>query len=330
MSVERHPTARPRGRLAAAATCAALSAVTGCTQHRIASWEQAPLAPGQIETVRLADASDFQVERVRFFSEELGQPRFILVLTPAGGPAEEVLILNHGWADRPEDLLTSLGVDAAYAALLKAGAVARARLVLPDVRFSNAERLREARDPFKKYLTLVGQEIPDLVSRTYGIPMERTRWGIGGFSFGGYVALDVARRYPGRFGRASVISGFYDRDWTFWPSAPPPPGALDRRGRGRQTIVDPGPVPSLMLACGTGDRFIANMRELHDLLTRLGIAHEWSTAPGDHSWAYWKSVLRPLLIFHLPVRPRPAAIGHTSGGASGALGQPGRSTGGAP
>ena len=296
--------------LQTAVTGLALCLVTACARHYVAPWELAPLGPGRVESVRLANGPEFQVDRIRFFSEELGAPRFFLVLTPAGDPRpEQVLILNHGWADRPEDLITSLGVDTAYAALLKEGGDARARLVLPDVRFSEAERRKEANDPFKKYLVLVGEEIPDLLSRTYGIPFERTRWGIGGFSFGGHVALDVARRYPGRFGSASVVSSFYEKDWTFWPSGPPPPGALDGRGRGKQSIVLPGPVPRLMLACGTGDRFIAGMRSLHDRLTGLGISHDWSTAPGDHTWAYWKSVLRPMLTFHLPVRPRSAEHG---------------------
>ena len=113
------------------------------------------------------------------------------------------------------------------------------------------------------------------------------------------MALDVARRYSGRFGGASVFSSFYDEDWTFWPAEPPPPGRLDSRGRGKQTIVAPGPVPRLMLGCGTEDHFFASMVELHELLTARGIAHEWLTAPGGHTWAYWSSVLEPMLLFHL-------------------------------
>jgi len=317
--------------LQTALICLALIPVTACTRHRVASWERAPVRPGQVESVRVALGPEFQVDRVRFFSKELEKPRFFLVLTPVGDPPpEQVLILNHGWSDRPEDLMTSLGVDDAYATLLKEGEAARARLVLPDVRFSDSERREEANDPFKKYLVFVGEEIPDILARTYGIPFEHTQWGIGGFSFGGYVALDVARRYPGRFGSASVISSFYDQDWTFWPSEPPPPGKLDSRGRGRQSVVLPGPVPRLMLACGTSDRFITEMRSLHDHLTRLGIAHDWSTAPGDHAWAYWKSVLRAMLSFHLSVQPRSAAYGSQIDGNAGAGGSAARTTSGTP
>jgi enterochelin esterase-like enzyme len=245
-------------------------------------------------------APPLHIDRVRFYSAEVGEPRFFLALVPEGlGAAESVFILNHGWWDRPEDLLRELKVDQVYARLLAARKVRRAIIVLPDIRFSNYYRRHSELFPFNQSLELVSTEVAGLVSSRYGIPSDPGHWSIGGFSFGGYVALDVARRYSGRFGSASVFSSFYDEEWTFWPAESPPTGNLDSRGRGKQTIVAPGPVPRLMLGCGTEDRLFANMVELHKLLTARGIAHEWLTAPGSHTWAYWSSVLEPMLLFHL-------------------------------
>ena len=119
------------------------------------------------------------------------------------------------------------------------------------------------------------------------------------FSFGGYLSLDVGRRYAGRFASVSVVSGLVDKQWSFWPSQPPPPGPLDSQGRGKQTIVVTGPVPRLFLACGTDDRLFSTMRDLHERLTELGIPHEWSTGPGGHTWKYWSAVLPQMLKFHL-------------------------------
>jgi hypothetical protein len=45
------------------------------------------------------------------------------------------------------------------------------------------------------------------------------------------------------------------------------------------------------------------MRGLHEKLTELGIPHQWSTAPGGHTWKYWSSVLPQMLKFHLAVEP---------------------------
>jgi enterochelin esterase-like enzyme len=243
------------------------------------------------------------IDRVRFRSAELDEPRFFVALVPAGtATVSDVLFLNHGWADRPEELLRALKIDQVYTSLLLAQQVKPAIVVLPDVRFSNYFRRHSDQFPFNQSLTLVAEEAAGWVTRVYSVQAKQTRWGIAGFSFGGYVALDVARRYSGRFSSASVVSAFYDEDWTFWPSQPGAPGRLDSRGRGKQTVVAPGPVPRLLLACGTDDRFFKTMVKLHERLQSEGIRHEWMTAEGGHTWSYWSSVLTPMLLFHLGPR----------------------------
>jgi enterochelin esterase-like enzyme len=263
-------------------------------------FEREPLAPGQIAVVRLSERTNLVVERIRFFSNEMHEPRFFLALVPKTQVAPaEVFILNHGWWDRPEDLLRHLKVDQVYDEMLGRAEVRPAIVILPDVRFSNFYREYSDRFPYANYLTLVAEEVAGTVSHHYAIPFERQRWAIGGFSFGGYLSLDVGRRFPGRFASVSVVSGLVDKEWSFWPAQPPPPGPLDSQGRGKHTIVVPGPVPRLFLACGSDDRMFATMRDLHQKLTGLGIPHEWSTGPGGHTWKYWSSVLPQMLKFHL-------------------------------
>jgi enterochelin esterase-like enzyme len=263
-------------------------------------FEKAPLSPGQIEVVRLSERANLVVERIRFWSHEMNEPRFFLALVPKTKVApSEVLILNHGWWDRPEYLLQYLKVDEVYDEMLGRGEVRPAIVILPDVRFNSFYRQYSDRFPYPNYLTLVAEEVAGTVSRHYAIPFERQRWAIGGFSFGGYLSLDVGRRYAGRFASVSIVSGLVDDQWSFWPSQPPPPGPLDSQGRGKHTIVVPGPVPRLFLACGTDDRLFTTMRDLHQKLTELGIPHEWSTGPGGHTWKYWSSVLPQMLKFHL-------------------------------
>lgn len=279
---------------------ATILVTTGCRLSRKAPWEKVPLPPGGSEVTRLHSGPVVDVERVRFYSRELGEPRFFLVLKPhgAGGPFD-VWILNHGWADRPESLLKELRIEATYSRLLAEGRVRPALIVVPDVRFSNSYRVHSERFPFPQYLVLVAEEVAGLVAEGYASPPDRERWSIGGFSFGGYISLDVGRRYMGRFGRVSVISSFYDPEWTFWPEASPPAGRLDGKGRGKQTTVLPGPRPRLMLGCGEQDRFFGQMVTLRDEFTKRGIVTTWSQAPGGHTWAYWRSVLETMFMFHL-------------------------------
>jgi enterochelin esterase-like enzyme len=274
--------------------------LAGCRRLYKEPFEKLPLAQGEVQAARLAERSNLVVERVRFWSREMNEPRYFLALLPKSPePAKDVFILNHGWADRPELLLSELKVDQVYDDLLARGAVRHAVVVLPDVRFGSFYRQHSGQFPFANYLTLVAEEVAGEVSRRYHIPFAREHWSIGGFSFGGYLSLDVARRYAGRFGAVSVVSGFFDPEWDFWPSAQPNPGRLDSQGRGKQTLVDPGPVPRVLLACGTGDRFFATMRTLHGTLGELGISHAWLTASGGHTWKYWSSVLQPMFEFHL-------------------------------
>jgi enterochelin esterase-like enzyme len=264
------------------------------------AWEIAPLEDGKLEIVHLEETSGLNVDRLRFKSRELNEPRFCLVLRPKTAEVpKRVLIINHGWFDRPEYLLTHLHLDEVYARLLREGSIKPALLVLPDIRFGDYFRKNSSSFPFAQYLPLVAEEVFDSVSRQYDVPSGRDNWSISGFSFGGYVSLDIGRRYPGRFGSIGVISSFYDRDWLFWPTQPPVENNLDSKGRGKQTVVAPGPVPSIFLACGTKDRFFNVMTDLHGKFQESGIPHAWSTARGGHTWKYWNSVLTEMLTFHL-------------------------------
>lgn len=274
--------------------------LAACGRMHKEPFEKAPLAPDQIVRVRLAERPNLVVERIRFWSREMNEPRFFLALVPkTKAPPSEVLILNHGWSDRPEYLLRYLKVDQVYDEMLGRGEVRPAILILPDVRFSSFYRQHSDRFPYPNYLTLVAEEVTETVSQLYAIPLERQRWAIGGFSFGGYLSLDVGRRYPGRFSSVSVVSGFADPEWSYWPAEAPAPGPLDPLGRGKHTIISPGSAPRLFLACGSNDRLFATMLDMHNHLMGSGLPHVWSTASGGHTWKYWSSVLPAVLRFHL-------------------------------
>jgi enterochelin esterase-like enzyme len=264
-------------------------------------FEKIPLARGQMEVAHVSETANLTVERIRFWSDQLSEPRFFLALIPkAPSTHAEAFILNHGWWDRPEDLLTYLKVDQVYDGMLARGEVRPAIVVIPDVRFKNFYRVDSRRVAFPNYLRLIAEEVAGVVSQQYKIPFERDRWSIGGFSFGGYLSLDVGRRYPGRFASVSIVSGLVDPQWSFWPADAPRSDTGDAGDKSRDTVVVPGPIPRLFLACGTDDyRQFGPMQQLHNTLLGLGIPHIWSTGPGGHTWEYWASVLQEMFKFHL-------------------------------
>ena len=277
-----------------------MAALVTCASRKKEAWEVRPLEDEKLEVVHLKDVSGLRLDRLRFKSRELNEPRFCLVLIPPGVELpKRVLIINHGWFDRPEDLLGHLHLDQVYAQLLNEGVVKPALLVLPDIRFDDSFRKHSTSFPFAQYLSLVAEEVYENVSKQYNVPSGKDNWGVAGFSFGGYVSLDVGRRYAGRFGRIGVISSFYDKDWLFWPTKKPVENSVDSKGRGKQTIIVPGPIPDILLACGTNDRFFNAMTDLHNKFDESGISHTWSTARGGHTWKYWHSVLAEMLKFQL-------------------------------
>jgi enterochelin esterase-like enzyme len=279
----------------------ALLSMSSRKRLNMEAFEKAPLARGQIEVTRLSETRLLVVDRIRFWSDRMKRPRYFLILVPkAPLRAEAAFILNHGWFDRPEYMLEYLHVADEYDAVLERGEVRPAIVAIPDVRFESMLRLRS--DPDPPYLRLVAEEIPAIVSRRYSIPLDQDHWAIGGFSFGGYISLDIGRRYPGRFASVSVVSGFFDPKWTFWPASSAQTGKLEA-GESDQNVLGPGRVPRLFLACGTNDWLFATMRSLHYGLAAIGFSAEWSTAPGGHTWKYWSSVVHSMLLFHLGREP---------------------------
>ena len=53
-----------------------------CRRMHKEPFEKEPLAPGEIKVARLSERSNLTVERVRFWSNEMNEPRFFLALIP--------------------------------------------------------------------------------------------------------------------------------------------------------------------------------------------------------------------------------------------------------
>ncbi len=273
-----------------------LYAVDACVGPRVLPWELAPLPPDGVDRSLVADGPIVHVDRVRFHSASLGDTRYFLALVPNGPePATRVAIVNHGWLDRPEDLPEHLAIERVYADLLAKTAVERAIIVLPDLRIASRFGPTKPRPPRSAVTTYVAEEVAALAGRLYGVEAGRSRWSVSGFSFGGLVALDVARTSAERFGSVGVVSGFYDHTWAFWNGTVAPAD----RGADDHATDSIGPPPRVMLACGTSDRFFREMQSLHQLFDASGIRNQWLIAPGGHTWQYWATVVEPLLIFHL-------------------------------
>ncbi len=131
---------------------------------------------------------------------------------------------------------------------------------------------------------------------------------ISGLSMGGHGAMWLAMRHPDIWGNAGTMSGGVDirpfpKNWSMAKNL----GATieeDPELWEKMTVINlvptlkPGEL-NLTIDCGIDDFFAGVNRNLHEALVNAGIAHDYTSRPGRHSWSYWNnSVLYHLLFFN--------------------------------
>ncbi|WP_298886260.1 alpha/beta hydrolase family protein [uncultured Serinicoccus sp.] len=166
-----------------------------------------------------------------------------------------------------------------------------------------------------RYWTFVSEELPEIVARLFRVSTARERTFVAGLSMGGYGALQLALRQPGRFAAAASLSGALDL------------GDLVRRGDRDETLrlvlgdepvtgtpgdllhllaeAEVDALPQLFVASGTQDVLLGHSERFVAQARARGLDVTESYAPADHTWAYWDEVIQEVLAW-LPLDPRSA------------------------
>lgn len=151
--------------------------------------------------------------------------------------------------------------------------------------------------------------LPD-VERRFPVANDRAGRAIAGLSMGGYGALKIAVRHPGRFAVAASISGVVAApshnaraDGSRWALLRESldrafPDPITARANDLFALLrEPGGVerPFLYFDCGLDDPFLAQNRELAALLVEAKVPHEFRQRPGTHGWDYWREQVGEVL-----------------------------------
>jgi S-formylglutathione hydrolase FrmB len=261
--------------------------------------------------------------RCDFFSEALALSTSMTVLLPqrttaqigmtgAGGtgPAP-VLYLLHGLSDDDTIWLRRTSVERYVAEL-------GWTVVMPQVHRSfYADEAYGGR-----YWTFVSEELPELVDQFFRVSSARQDTFVAGLSMGGYGAVKLALRQPGRFGAAASLSGALDVGRLMgpggrWEQDP----AMFRRILGDQgglppeddlfALVgraDPAALPALYLGCGTEDELLAGNQAFVRACADAGVPVTTDWRPGEHEWGLWDDMIRDVLAFFSATRARTAEV----------------------
>jgi S-formylglutathione hydrolase FrmB len=117
---------------------------------------------------------------------------------------------------------------------------------------------------------------------------------------GGFGALRLAGKHPGRFaaaaGHSSItaaaqIGRLMAESRAGWSDQPADLSVLDA------LRLSSGPLPPLRFDCGSDDPFIEANRQLQSDLQAAGIAHTFVENAGGHDWGYWSRHLEDSLRF---------------------------------
>lgn len=161
------------------------------------------------------------------------------------------------------------------------------------------------------YSEFVGKELPEYISRTFGIEFRRDNTLIGGLSMGGYGALHTALAYPETFSAcialssALVLKGVAARNDREINSVTPPEMLLDIFGDPSKLLAsDKNPetqylelrkagrkIPKIYFAVGTEDYLITDNRDFRDFLEAQNADYIYEEGPGRHDWFFWNEYI---------------------------------------
>lgn len=158
------------------------------------------------------------------------------------------------------------------------------------------------------------EDLIPYIDANYPTNPEPSQRAVTGLSMGGHGALSLAFKHPDVFGNAGSMSGGVDilpfaGRWTLNDVL----GSYDEHPERWEAVsvinlvdnVKPGTL-NILIDCGNDDFFKQVNDNLHQVLIDKGIAHDYISRPGGHSWDYWNnSILYHLLFFNEAFKKAP-------------------------
>jgi enterochelin esterase-like enzyme len=240
--------------------------------------------------------------------------------------------LIPGFPGQPQDWINVAGITHTFQTLLHDGVVKPAVLVMPDPNGgprTSLQCLNVRHGP--QDATFLAVDVPKALSRSFRVRWAGPAWGIAGYSEGGFCAANLALTYPGRYGYAGVLSGYF-RPFNDRIGNPPrivPPFGKNKALRLKNTPIVrlqklplSVKIPRIWLGAGSADHSDVVIAQQFQrlLLARQPSAPLVVASGGSHNMATWRALIPPLLEWMTPRLANQAA--HIAAGHAGAAKPP--------
>lgn len=224
------------------------------------------------------------------------------------GPALPVLVLIAGQPGSPVDWVIAGGVKTAMDAFAAAHNGLAPVVVIPDVNGSATANTMCMDSRIAKAGTYLSTDVPAWIKATLRVDPDPARWAIGGFSFGGTCALQMASLHSDIYPSVIDVSGEAE------PALGPDRAATIAQAFGGDTAVFDTVAPlnvlatrhythsRIYLAAGTQDgTFAGYQARVADAAAKAGFDVKAALVPGlGHSWEVPRQSLAPAVDWLAP------------------------------
>ncbi|MES2933171.1 MAG: alpha/beta hydrolase-fold protein [Pseudomonadota bacterium] len=181
-----------------------------------------------------------------------------------------VLYLLHGYRTEVNQWISNGLIQHFMGNLLSRALIAPFIIAMPAT--SSGEHI-------ENYGKFLSDELYDWLHRYFAITPGRQAAAVAGMSQFSLSAFSLAQRKPERFGFAAPVSAFYSAQYL-------------QQLEQQSLAIDFG----LKLYCGTEDYALQRNERFVAILRKNGIRFDYMRVAGDHTWHYWNSITRDLLI----------------------------------
>ena len=219
-----------------------------------------------------------------------------------------VTYLLHGHGDSDDGWIQFGEINRLADAAIKTGKIAPMIIVTPD---GFKSFYMNAADGSMNYEDFFIKELIPHIEKTYKVKADKRFRGIAGLSMGGYGSLLYALKYPNLFVAAAPLSAAI---WTDSDCETMQDGMYNNyfagsigknlKGKDRLTanwnansvfsIIDKKTTEELSavkywIDCGDKDFLSVGNTQLHIVLTKKNVPHEFRMRDGAHNWTYWRN-----------------------------------------